>query len=384
MNTTKSLSILGSTGSIGTQSIDVALMRGYRVAALAADTNVDVIEKQARQLLPEKVAMRSERAAADLKVRLADTDVKVLSGIEGVCECAGDTSADTVVNAIVGIAGLRPTIAAIDAEKKLALANKETIVAGGRLVLDACKAHNIKILPIDSEHSAIFQCLQGCPPGRKLKKIILTASGGPFFGKTRHELENVTAADALKHPNWSMGAKITIDSATMFNKGLELIEAVRLFDVSPDAVHIVVHRESIVHSAVEYDDNSVIAQMGLPDMRIPIQYALTYPDRFPSPVNELDLGALGRLTFFEPDYETFRCIDICRRAVRSDGLKTAAVNSANEAVNLAFREGRVRFNDIPDLIERAAESVPDTQVFTADDIDAIDEEMRAAVLSLIS
>lgn len=383
MNTTKSISILGSTGSIGTQSIDVALARGWRVAALAADSNVGIIEKQARLLHPEKVALRNEKAAAELKIKLSDTDIKVLSGTEGVCECAGDTSADTVVNAIVGIAGLRPTLAAIDAEKKLALANKETIVAGGRLVLDACRAHGIKILPIDSEHSAIFQCLQGCPPGRKLKKIILTASGGPFFGRTRSELENVTAADALKHPNWSMGAKITIDSATMFNKGLELIEAVRLFDVSPDAVHIVVHRESIVHSAVEYDDNSVIAQLGLPDMRIPIQYALTWPDRFPSPVNELDLAALGKLTFFEPDYDTFRCIDICRNAVRSDGLKTAAVNSANEAVNLAFREGRIRFNDIPDLIERASENVPDTQTFTAEDIEAVDEEMRSAVDSLI-
>ena len=383
MNTTKTLTILGSTGSIGTQSVDVALKRGYKVAALTADTNAALIEQQARLLTPEAVALRDERAAADLKVRLADTGIKVLSGMEGVCECAALPSADTAVNAIVGIAGLRPTLAAIDAGKKLALANKETIVAGGSLVLDACRAHDIKILPIDSEHSAIFQCLQASPPGRKLKKIILTASGGPFFGKTRGELKDVTAEQALKHPNWSMGAKITIDSATMFNKGLELIEAVRLFDVKPEDVHIVVHRESIVHSAVEFCDNSIIAQLGLPDMRIPIQYALTYPERFPSPVDELDLAAIGKLSFFEPDYDTFRCIDICRRAVKQDGLITAAVNSANEAVNLAFRQGRIRFNDIPDLIERASQEAPAKTSFTADDIEAVDGLMRETVESLI-
>ena len=384
MNTTRSITILGSTGSIGTQSVDVALKRGYKVAALTADTNAALIEQQARLLKPEAVALRDEKAAADLKVRLADTGVRVLAGMEGVCECAAIPSADTAVNAIVGIAGLRPTLAAVGAGKKLALANKETIVAGGRLVLDACKANNVDILPIDSEHSAIFQCLQASPPGRKLKRIILTASGGPFFGKKRSELEDVTAEQALKHPNWAMGAKITIDSATMFNKGLELIEAVRLFGVGADDVRIVVHRESIVHSAVEFCDNAVIAQLGLPDMRIPIQYALTYPDRFPSPVNELDLAALGRLTFFEPDYDTFRCIDICRRAVSEDGLITAAVNSANEAVNLAFRQGRVRFNDIPDIIEQASQTAPKKTVFTADDIEAADALMRETVEHIIT
>ncbi len=380
----KTISILGSTGSIGTQSIDVAMKHGYKVAALTAHSNSKLLEEQARLLKPEKTALYNEDAATDLKQRLADTDIKVLSGMEGICECAGDSSADTVINSIVGMAGLRPTLAVINSGKKLALANKESLVAGGRLVTQAAKERGVPILPVDSEHSAIFQCLQGKPSNRALKKIILTASGGPFFGKKKEELKNVTASDALKHPNWSMGAKITIDSATMFNKGLELIEAVWLFDVSPSMVDIVIHRESIIHSMVEYDDNAVIAQLGLPDMRIPIQYALTYPERFDSPVEEIDFAAIGNLSFFKPDYETFKCIDICRNAIDKGGLAPAAVNSANEEVNRLFREGKIKFNDIPDLILEGISGVPEKENFNVDDIDETDRAVREAVISAVS
>ena len=380
----KKIAILGSTGSIGTQSIDVALKHGYKVTALTAHSNADILEAQARLLGPEKVALYDESQAAKLKASLADTDIKVLAGVEGICECAADTDADTVINSIVGMAGLRPTLAVINSGKALALANKESLVAGGQLVTDAAEKNNVPILPVDSEHSAIFQCLQGKPSNKALKKIILTASGGPFFGKTKDELENVTAADALKHPNWSMGAKITIDSATMFNKGLELIEAVWLFGVAPEKVDIIVHRESIVHSMVEYDDNSVIAQLGLPDMRIPIQYALTYPERYESPVDSLDFASVAKLTFYKPDYETFRCIDICRDAITRGGLMPAAVNSANEEVNSLFRQGKVRFNDIPDLILEGASKAKITDSFTVEDIDDTDKAVREAVLSAVS
>ncbi|MCD7775427.1 MAG: 1-deoxy-D-xylulose-5-phosphate reductoisomerase [Clostridiales bacterium] len=380
----KTIAILGSTGSIGTQSIDVAQKRGYKVAALTAHSNAELLERQARLLKPEKVALYDENAAKDLKIKLRDTNVEVLSGMQGICECAAVSSADTVINSIVGMAGLRPTLAVINAGKQLALANKESLVAGGKLVTESARKNGVPILPVDSEHSAIFQCLQGKPSNRALKKIILTASGGPFFGKTKSELENVTAADALKHPNWSMGAKITIDSATMFNKGLELIEAVWLFGVEPSMVDIVVHRESIVHSMVEYDDNAVIAQLGLPDMRIPIQYALTYPERYASPVEEIDFASVAKLTFYKPDYDTFRCINICRSAIDKGGLAPAAVNSANEEINRLFREGKVRFNDIPDLITEGASAAPNMESYTADDIDETDKVVRSAVLSAIS
>ena len=296
--------------------------------------------------------------------------------MDGVCECAEIQSADTVLNSVVGMAGLKPTLTAIYAGKKIALANKETLVAGGQLVMSEAKKHGAEILPVDSEHSAIFQCLQGKPTNKALKKIILTASGGPFFGKTAEELRDVTVEKALKHPNWSMGAKITIDSATMMNKGLELIEAVWLFSVKPDDVDIVVHRESIVHSAVEYDDNSVIAQLGLPDMRIPIQYALTYPERFESPVGELSLSQIGKLTFFEPDYETFRCINLCRKAINMGGLYPAAVNSANEQANLMFRQGKIGFLDIADRVEAVLEKTPHYDNYTFEDILEIDKFAR--------
>lgn len=379
---TKSLSILGSTGSIGTQSLGVARLRGYTVEALTAYSDVARMEAQIREFHPKTVAMVEEKAAADLKVRVADTNTKVLSGKDGVCACARADGADTVLNSVVGMAGLEPTLAAIDAKKKLALANKETLVAGGQLVMEAAKKNGVSILPVDSEHSAIFQALQGRPANAALKKIILTASGGPFFGKTKKELEKVTVADALKHPNWEMGAKITVDSATMMNKGLELIEAVWLFSVRPQDVQIVVHRESIVHSAVEYTDNSVIAQLGLPDMRIPIQYALTYPERFESPVGELSLSEIGKLTFFEPDYDTFQCINLCRTAINKGGLFPAAVNSANEQANAMFRRGEIGFLDIAARVAKVLETAPQKEHYTLEDVLETDRWARETVASL--
>ena len=379
---TKSLSILGSTGSIGTQSLDVARLRGYNVEALTAYSDVAHMEAQIREFHPKTVAVVEEKAAADLKVRVADTNTKVLSGKDGVCACARADGADTVLNSVVGMAGLEPTLAAIDAKKKLALANKETLVAGGQLVMEAAKKNGVSILPVDSEHSAIFQVLQGRPANAALKKIILTASGGPFFGKTKKELEKVTVADALKHPNWEMGAKITVDSATMMNKGLELIEAVWLFSVCPQDVQIVVHRESIVHSAVEYTDNSVIAQLGLPDMRIPIQYALTYPERFESPVGELSLSEIGKLTFFEPDYDTFQCINLCRTAINKGGLFPAAVNSANEQANAMFRRGEIGFLDIAARVAKVLETAPQKERYTLEDVLETDCWARETVASL--
>jgi 1-deoxy-D-xylulose-5-phosphate reductoisomerase len=376
---TKVLSILGSTGSIGTQSLDVARKRDYRISALAAFSNVDLIEKQAREFKPKMAALVDEKAAADLKIKLADMSVKVLSGLDGVCECAREETCDTVLNSVVGMAGLKPTLAAIEAKKKIALANKETLVAGGKLVYENAEKYGVDILPVDSEHSAIFQSLQGCYDKKQLKKLILTASGGPFFGKTIDELKNVTVENALKHPNWSMGAKITIDSATMMNKGLELIEAVWLFKMKPEDIDIVVHRESIVHSLIEFDDNSVLAQLGLPDMRIPIQYALTYPDRFPSPVGELNLAKCGSLTFFEPDYDTFKCINLCRKAITMGGLFPAAVNSANEQANKMFREGKIGFLDIYERSASVLEKIPTYEDYTYDDVMEIDSLARELV-----
>lgn len=302
-----SISILGSTGSIGTQSLDVVDKLGLKVSAITAASNVDLIENQIRKYKPELAVLFNEDKAAELRLRVKDTGTRVLGGMDGLIEAAVIPSASLVLNSVVGMVGLKPTMAAIEAKKDIALANKETLVAGGDLVTDAVKRNGVKLLPVDSEHSAIFQCLQGAPDNKALKKLILTASGGPFFGKTYDELKDVTVEQALNHPNWSMGAKITIDSASMMNKGLEIIEAARLFDVSGDDIDVVVHRESIIHSLVEYTDNSVIAQLGVPDMRIPIQYAITYPSRFESPVAELSLAEIGKMTFFEPDYETFKC-----------------------------------------------------------------------------
>lgn len=379
----KVISILGSTGSIGEQALDVARLHGYKVHALTAAKNVEKIEKQAREFRPEYVAMSDMNAAAELKIRLADTPTRVFFGMSGVCECAAANENAIVLNSIVGMAGLKPTLAAIKRGCKIALANKETLVAGGQLVMNKAKEKCIDILPVDSEHSAIFQALQGMNSKKELKRIILTASGGPFFGKTKEELKNVTVAQALNHPNWSMGAKITIDSASMMNKGLELIEAVWLFDVAPKDVDIVVHRQSIVHSLIEYVDNSVIAQLGVPDMRIPIQYALTYPERFVSPVKQLRLEEWKTLTFDEPDYETFECINICRSAIEKGGLCPAAVNSANEKANELFREGKISFLDIARLVGDALENSPKTSDYTLEDVLETDKWARAFVESRV-
>lgn len=372
------ISLLGSTGSIGTQTLDVARMHGFRVTSLAANRNIDLVERQIREFSPAFVAMRDESSAAELKVRVQDTFTKVSGGREAVCEAATDANADVVVNSVVGIAGLEPTLAAIDAGKKIALANKETLVAGGELVMSKAKHANVAIIPVDSEHSAIFQCLAGSRR-QDLKKIILTASGGPFFGKTKSELENVTADMALKHPNWSMGPKVTVDSSTLMNKGLEFIEAMWLFDVSPEQIQIVVHRQSIVHSMVEFSDNAVIAQLGAPDMRIPIQYALTYPDRPPSPVKEMDITDYSSLTFALPDMETFRCLPICIEAARNGGLKPCAANSANEEAVSLFLKGKIRYLDIPDLIEKAVEAQNASDPVTAESICIADENARRCV-----
>ena len=372
----KTLSVLGSTGSIGVQALEVAQLSGYEITALTANRSTDILEEQIRKFHPRFAAVADEKAAADLKSKVADTETKVLSGAKGVEECAA-CGVDVVLNSIVGIAGLAPTLAAIDAGSKIALANKETLVAGGKLVIGSAAEKGVPILPVDSEHSAIFQSMQGCRDKKQIKRLILTASGGPFFGKTRKELENVTPEQALRHPNWSMGAKITIDSATMMNKGLELIEAAWLFGVKAADIDILVHRQSIVHSLVEYIDNSVIAQLGVPDMRIPIQYALTYPDRVESPVSRLDLAKAAALTFEQPDYETFGCINLCRVAFEKGGLYPAAVNAANEKANELFRCGKIKFLDIERAVEAAFDCVDNVSDYTLEQVFETDRAVRA-------
>lgn len=375
----KNISILGSTGSIGTQSLDVCRMHGYSVKCLTANSSVEKIEEQIREFKPELVCLMNENAAEDLRVRIKDTPTRVTSGMQGLIECATYNGADIVLNSVVGMIGLMPTLEAIKAKKTIALANKETLVAGGHLVTNLAKENGVSILPVDSEHSAIFQAMQGSPNKKAIKKIILTASGGPFFGRKLSELENVTAKDALKHPNWDMGAKITIDSATMMNKGLEFIEAKWLFDMPNDDIEIVVHRESVVHSAIVYQDNSVIAQLGVPDMRIPIQYALTYPEREPSPVAPLSLADYGKLTFFEPDYETFKCINVCKNAIEKGGLYPAAANGANEESVKLFLEGKIKFTDIAYLNEEAMLKAPCKKDFTLTDVLEADRLAREYV-----
>ena len=371
----KNLVILGSTGSIGTQALEVAQQAGYRVVGLAAARNVALLEQQIRQFTPAAVAVYDEAAAADLRVRVADLPVRVLAGMDGLCELATLPEADMVLNSVVGMVGLRPTLAAVAAGKDVALANKETLVAGGAFVMDAVRRAGVKLLPVDSEHSAIFQCLQGCPPQRRINRLILTASGGPFFGRSLAELEQVTLADALKHPNWSMGQKITIDSATMMNKGLELIEASWLFGMPPERIDIVVHRESIIHSLVEYDDNAVLAQLGTPDMRVPIQYALTYPDRLPCPAKQLRLEDWQNLTFYRPDDGTFPAMNLARRALRQGGLYPAALNAANEVAVGAFIAGQIGFTDITRLAAETLEQ-PLPAPAAVEDVLAADEVVR--------
>ena len=352
----KSISILGSTGSIGTQTLDVVRKLGLSVTSLSAYSKIDLLEEQIREFRPAKAAVFDETKAKELKLRVSDTDVKVLSGMDGLIEIAADDS-DLLVSAVVGMVGLEPTLAAINSGKDIAFANKETLVAGGELVMNAVRANGVKLLPVDSEHSAVFQCLQAAPPSKSLKKIILTASGGPFFGRTADELRDVTVEQALKHPNWSMGAKITIDSATMMNKGLEIIEAAWLFDMSPDDIEVVVHRESIIHSMIEFTDNSILAQLGLPDMRIPIQYAITYPERYPSPVGEIDWRSLSGMTFATPDEDTFKCLSACKRAMKKGGLYPAVANGANEAANLMFRRGEISFLQVGEIVSAAVDSL---------------------------
>lgn len=379
----RKLSLLGSTGSIGTQALQVVQNlreqgEKWEVAALAARSSVNRLEEQARKFHPEVVAVFDEGAALSLRQSLRDTDIQVLSGMEGLCEAAAWPEADLTLNAVVGMVGLQPTLAALQAGKALALANKETLVAGGAIVMEAARKRNLPILPVDSEHSAIFQCLQGCPERGALKKLVLTASGGPFFGRSRQELAGVTREQALRHPNWDMGAKITIDSATMMNKGLEVMEASWLFDLPEHRIEVVVHRESVIHSMVEYQDNAVVAQLGVPDMAVPIQYALTYPRRMPSPAGELDLCALGKLTFYPPDREAFPCLELCREALRRSGLVPAAANGANEQAVALFLEGKIGFLDIPRLVEAAMDR-QDPGVVTLEAVLEADREARAFV-----
>lgn len=379
----KKLSLLGSTGSIGTQALQVVQNlreqgEKWEVAALAARSSVNRLEEQARQFHPDVVAVFDEGAALSLRQSLRDTDIQVLSGMEGLCEAAAWPEADLTLNAVVGMVGLQPTLAALQAGKALALANKETLVAGGAIVMEAARKRNLPILPVDSEHSAIFQCLQGCPERGALKKLVLTASGGPFFGRSRQELAGVTREQALRHPNWDMGAKITIDSATMMNKGLEVMEASWLFDMPEHRIEVVVHRESVIHSMVEYQDNAVVAQLGVPDMAVPIQYALTYPRRMPSPAGELDLCALGKLTFYPPDREAFPCLELCREALRRGGLVPAAANGANEQAVALFLEGKIGFLDIPRLVEAAMDRQA-PGVVTLETVLEADQEARAFV-----
>lgn len=377
----RSLVLLGSTGSIGRQTLDVAEKAGYRPDVLAAHSNVSALEEQIRRYAPHTAVMYDESAAADLRVRVADLPVKVLSGMDGLCAAAADPDADLVLNAVVGMVGLQPTLAAIGAGHDVALANKETLVAGGAVVMAAAKRQGVRILPVDSEHSAIFQCLQGAPRNGAVRRLILTASGGPFFGYTAAQLESVTPAQALKHPNWSMGAKVTIDSATMMNKGLELIEARWLFDMPPEKIDVVVHRESVVHSLVEYDDGGVIAQLGDPDMRLPIQYALTWPDRLPCPVKTLDLAAWGKLTFFAPDDEAFPNLSAARKALVKGGLYTAAMNAVNEVAVAQFLGGRIGFTDISRMVGACLEwDIPCGD--TVEDILAVDADCRHRALLL--
>ena len=376
----KRISILGSTGSIGRQSLEVIASCGMEVAALTANASVERLEAQARQFHPELAVLVDEKAAADLKVRLADTSVRVASGMEGLLEAAAISSADTVITAVVGMVGLRPTLAAIREGKRIALANKETLVCAGSLVLEEARDYAAEILPVDSEHSALFQSLEGNRDRGEVKRLILTCSGGPFYGKKAPELEHVTREDALRHPNWSMGAKITVDSATLMNKGLEFIEAMHLYQMPPEKISVLIHRESIIHSLVEYCDNAVIAQLGAPDMRLPIQYALTWPKRVPGPADPLDLWNCGALTFGSPDLETFRCLALAMEAAKTGGTAGAILNGANEAAVGLFLAGKIRFLEIGEKVAQAMEAVPVVQQPTLMDVLEADRAAREAVL----
>lgn len=380
---TNNLSVLGSTGSIGTQALSVCEKLSIRVGALCAHSNAKLLEQQARHFQPRLAVLYEEKAASQLKTALADTDIKVDCGMDGLCAAASHPECDTVLNAVVGMVGLTPTLTALEAGKNIALANKETLVAGGSLVMEAVEKSRVSLYPVDSEHSAVFQCLQGAPANKALNRIILTASGGPFFGKKKDQLQSVTPQMALCHPNWNMGAKITVDSATMMNKGLEIIEACWLFGVPEDKIDVLVHRESIIHSMVEYTDHSVIAQLGEPDMCIPIQYALTYPDRMASPAKSLDLARLAQLTFYAPDHETFAGMRLCRQAICRGGLVPAALNGANEQAVSLFLQGKIGFLEIERLVAAAMHNQPDCKITCLEDILLADASAREFVLSSI-
>lgn len=377
----KNVTILGSTGSIGTQALDVCRANRFNVYALAANRSEQLLEEQVRAFHPKRVCIADPEHYQSFCTRVADLDVEVLTGIDGLCALAGDENAGIVLNSVMGMIGLRPTLAAIEAGNTLALANKETLVTGGELVMKRAAEKGVRIFPVDSEHSAIFQCLEGYRHCH-LNKILLTASGGPFFGMTRKELEGITPERALKHPNWSMGAKITIDSATLMNKGLEVIEAVHLFGVRPEQIEVVVHRESVIHSLVEFDDYSVIGQLGVPDMKIPIQYALTYPERTACPTGRLSLTDYGKLTFYKPDPETFVCLKAALEAISRGGLYPTLVNSANELLVELFLKGKVSFLQIGDLVSAVLGERCDGPV-TLENILAAEKQAQEFVLSKI-
>ena len=373
----KKITILGSTGSIGTQAIEICDKHGIEIAALAANSNAELLARQAREHNVKTVCIYCEQKRSELEA-LVDSDVTVLTGMDGLKHIASMDGVDMMLNSVVGMVGLVPTLTAIEHGTDIALANKETLVAGGKLVINSAKEKGVNIYPVDSEHSAIFQCLQGNKK-EQLKSIILTASGGPFYGKTKKDLENVGVEQALAHPNWSMGRKITIDSATLRNKGLEFIEAIWLFDLKPEQIEIVVQRESVIHSAVEFMDNSVIAQMGVPDMKIPIQYALLYPDRFDCPTKHLSLADYGTLSFGRPDYETFDCLTACIKAISIGGTKPAIVNGANEAAVAAFLGGKIKFLKIGELVTQALENIKEKDITCVQDVLDADRAAREYV-----
>ena len=374
------ISILGSTGSIGRQTLEVAEQMGLRVAALTAHASVERMEEQARQFRPRLAVLTDEAAAKDLAVRLADTDTRVLGGFDALTEAATVPEADTVVTAVVGMVGLKPTLAAIKEKKRIALANKETLVCAGELVMDAADRYGAEIVPVDSEHSAIFQCVQGCVDRGEIKRLILTCSGGPFYGMTYDEVGKMTKADALKHPNWKMGPKITVDCATLMNKGLEVIEAMRLYRLPLEQVSVVIHRQSIVHSLVEYRDGAVLAQLGTPDMRLPIRYAMTYPNRGLNPAEPLDLLSCPPLTFAAPDREAFPCLAMAEEAATEGGTACAILNGANEEAVRLFLEDKIGFHDIPRLVAKARASVPVIRKPALEDILEADRAARQVVL----
>ena len=378
------ISILGSTGSIGRQSLDVVRMHPeIRVGALTAGSSLELLSQQCREFRPELAVVATEEGAKALKEMLCDVPVRVSFGMEGLLEAATLESADCVITAVVGMLGLKPTLAAIRARKRIGLANKETLVCAGELVMEEAKKYGAQIVPVDSEHSAIFQCLMGCENRKEVKRLILTCSGGPFFGMDRQRLSLVTKADALKHPNWKMGPKITIDCATLMNKGLEVIEAMRLYDLPLEQVDVLIHRQSIVHSMVEFTDGAVMAQMGAPDMRLPIQLAMTYPERFQSPVEPLDLTACGPLTFGKPDMEAFPCLALARHCAKLGGSACAAMNGANEEAVALFLQDKIGFYDLYDLVKQAVEAVPFLASPTLENILETDRLARRSVKSMV-